>query len=147
MKNKVEEFFDNIADGWNNLDNNYELINKLLLEIGIKENDKILDLACGKGVITPYLFNLSKSKVIGIDISSKMINYAKKINDDKSRYEFIHGDFINYDFKDKFDVIVIFNAYPHFLNPKELSSKAFKITESYAPVELLNPNFSPKPDA
>ena len=123
--NNIELFFDELAPHWDNSDNNYQMIDKLIRKIDIKENSDILDLACGKGVITNKLYSYSKKKVIGIDLSQKMIEGALEKKD--ANNEYVVGDFINYEFQKKFDLIVIFNAYPHFLNKEELFKKAYNV--------------------
>ena len=123
--NPVKEFFENIADKWNNDGNNYKAIEELFELINIKKGDKVLDLGCGKGVISPFIYKYSNTKVIGLDLSSKMIEGAKRINNDINKYEYHVGDFIDYKFDNKFDKIIIFNAFPHFLDKSSLAKKAY----------------------
>ncbi len=124
--NKVKEFFESIADNWNNKsDDLNEIENNLFKEIKINENELILDLGCGKGIITPLIYKYTKRKVIGLDLSEKMIEGAKENNKDSLKFEYHCGDYLDYKFKDKFDKIIIFNAYPHFLDKKALASKAY----------------------
>ena len=124
--NKIKEFFESIADDWNNSKDDLEKIDELLFkEININENEDILDLGCGKGIITNLIYKYSNKKIIGIDLSEKMIQGAKEKNNDNSKYEYICGDYINYCFNQKFDKIIIFNAYPHFLDKDALALKAY----------------------
>lgn len=44
------------------------------------ENGKLIDLGCGPGQTTKYLFNCGMTDIIGIDISIEMINVSKRIN-------------------------------------------------------------------
>lgn len=118
----IKQFFDNIAPKWDALeiikdDHILELFN----QIGIKKGDNILDVGCGTGRVTYILHSLSETPVIGIDISSNMIDIAKEKYKDESYATFICDDFMSYDFKTKFDVIVIYNAFPHFLDVNKLS--------------------------
>jgi ubiquinone/menaquinone biosynthesis C-methylase UbiE len=41
-------------------------------------NEVLLEIGCGSGAFTKYLSNLSFNKIYAIDISSKLIEYAKK---------------------------------------------------------------------
>lgn len=134
----IRDFFNEIAPEWNNNDNNYGLIDELLAKIKIKDESNVLDLGCGKGVITPRLYNYSKNRVDAIDLSINMINDAKIINDDINKYNFICGDFFNYDFENKYDYIVIFNAYPHFLEPSELSKRAYSLLNNNGKLIILH---------
>ncbi len=118
----IKQFFDNIAPKWDALeiikdDHILELFN----QIGIKKGGKILDVGCGTGRVTYILHSLSETPVIGIDISSNMIDIAKEKYKDESYATFICDDFMSYDFNTKFDVIVIYNAFPHFLDVNKLS--------------------------
>ena len=124
--NKIRQFFNDIAPTWHN-DESDELINSLLNELDIKNGDMVLDLACGKGVMTPYLYERTKNKVVAIDISDNMIAAAKAIHQGNDGLVFICADFLDYDFKEKFDHIIIYNAYPHFLDVEKLSQKAFSL--------------------
>lgn len=126
MNNPVKEFFNSIADNWNNKSDDLNIIEELFKEIDLKKNEDILDLGCGKGIVSPFIYKYTNKKVIGLDLSEKMIEGAKKINCDISKYEYHCGDFLDYEFNQKFDKIIIFNAYPHFLDKKALALKASK---------------------
>ena len=123
---KVKEFFDNLAESWTN-DNDFKKVNNLLDLCDIKEGYQVLDIGCGKGVITPLLQERTKVLVDAIDLSDNMINEAKKINSDKSKYNFIRGNFTEYDFDKLYDLAIIFNAYPHFLDIEKVVEKANSI--------------------
>lgn len=57
-----------------------ELLYKLFINnINIKNNYNILDLGCGTGLIGEY-FNKISNNIIGIDLSSNMLEIAKKKN-------------------------------------------------------------------
>lgn len=117
----IEQFFDNLAPKWDGMEiKKDEDILPLLQEIGIKEGDEILDLGCGTGRITSLLHSLSNGNVLGIDISSNMIDIAKKKYEGKDYASFAVGDFISYKFDKKFDFVVIYNAFPHFLDKEGL---------------------------
>lgn len=123
--NKVKEFFESIADNWNNEKDDLNKIRGLFKEIEIKNNEDILDLGCGKGIITPIINEYTNKLVYGIDLSEKMINGAKIKNPDLNKYNYICGDYLNYSFDLKFDKIIIFNAYPHFLDKNTFAKKAY----------------------
>ena len=125
-RNNVKDFFNSISDSWDNLEDDFNIINGLLDIVGIKEGSSVLDVACGKGVITPLLYERSKKEVIAIDISDKMIDGAIEKYKDNPNYHFICGDFLDYNFDRLFDYVVIYNAYPHFLDEKLLKEKAYE---------------------
>lgn len=119
---KIEKFFDEKASYFANHDPHSDeeklsLLNKALVQKG----DVVLDVGCGCGVITPLIFDLTSSDVYAIDLSNNMIQIAKNKNKLNDKLHFIHGNFLTYKFDNKFDKIIIYNAYPHFLDPTTLA--------------------------
>lgn len=114
-KASIKNFFDSLAPIWDkDMIKDDDIINKILDE-GHIDKCKVLDVACGTGVLIPYYLD-RKCNVTGIDISSEMIKIASnKFKDLK----FICGDVEEYK-DDKFDNIVIYNAFPHFIDPESL---------------------------
>lgn len=114
-KESIKDFFNSLASSWDDdMIKDDDIINKILDE-GHVNKSKVLDVACGTGVLIPYYLD-RKCKVIGIDISDEMINIASSKFKD---IEFICGDVETYN-DDKFDNIVIYNAFPHFIDADSL---------------------------
>ena len=124
MGNKeIKDFFDGLAPYWDaHEDTSDEKILSLLKRIGIKKGDAVLDVACGTGRITSLLHDLSGANVLGVDISDKMIAIAKKKYENKPWAHFECADFCAMKGEKKYDVVVLYNAYPHFLKPEELKN-------------------------
>ncbi len=120
----IKEFFDMMAPKWDDMEikKDEEILN-LLKRIGIKKGDRVLDLGCGTGRITSLLHSLSEADVLGIDISSNMIDIARNKYLNQPYARFISGDFLTMDLNDKFDDIVIYNAFPHFMPASLLAKK------------------------
>ena len=114
---KVKSFFDMYAPSWDEHQVRNEAVIDLILEkSGVKEGSHILDVATGTGVlIGDYLKR--KARVTGIDISDEMIRIAKEKYPD---VEFICADAQSCCFEKSFDVIMIYNAFPHFGEPDRL---------------------------
>lgn len=125
--NEVKEFFDSLAPSWDANQPDREAAIKALIErVDIHEGDSVLDLACGTGTITSFLHDFSGSDVYGLDLSPKMIEIAKAKYLDRPWAHFEEGDFLSWDKEEKFDVIVLYNAYPHFKDPALLSERFAK---------------------
>lgn len=121
--NPIEEFFDKLAPTWDEGDHTYDKrVGPLLDRLPIKKGDDVLDLACGTGVITGLLHEKSEIEVTGLDLSSKMIEIARTKYSKAPWAKFEAGDFLEYSGK-SFDWIIIYNAYPHFLDPNSLAKK------------------------
>lgn len=122
-KRDIINFFDKLACGWDKdqiIDE--DIISKILDMAKIKENSTVLDVACGTGVLFPYYLDKKVKKIFGIDISKNMTEIAKEKFSNEN-IEIICGDALEYDFNEKFDNIMIYNAFPHFTEPEKLISK------------------------
>lgn len=116
---KIKDFFDKKALHWDSHEvKTQDQLRKLLRFLPIAEGMKVVDLACGTGVVTEILYEMSKTKITAIDISPKMIEQAKK-KISSEHADFIVGDYLNLSLN-KADFTVIFNAYPHFLDTEKL---------------------------
>ncbi len=116
-KNQVIAFFDAMAQGWDsNQEHNENAVSYILDKGGITKGKKVLDIACGTGVLfTDYIKR--ESEVTGVDISPEMVRLAK----DKFPYiEVIIADAEEYSFGENYDAVMIYNAFPHFPNPERL---------------------------
>lgn len=138
--NNVEKYFDQVASNWDKHEILPLKIKEDLIELlKIKEGDDVLDVACGTGVITNILFNKSKKQVTAIDISKNMIDIAKdKYHDNINNFNFISGDLLTYNFDKKFDYVVIYNAYPHFLDVEKLIIKINDILNANGHFAILH---------
>jgi len=85
------------------------LENKMNKFIELLQGNKILDVACGPGHDTDYLMKKGFN-CLGIDLSKKMIEFAKKRHKGKFRV----ADFLNLKFKENsFDGIWCSSAFTH----------------------------------
>lgn len=93
----------------------------------------VLDVACGTGVLFPVYLNRDVTSVTAVDISSHMLEQARKKLTDK-RISLVHADIESIEFTMQFDRIMIFNAIPHFPDPQRLLSK---LSKALAPAGML----------
>ena len=117
MGNPVQEFFDALAPNWDKgSEDSLSHVLSLLDRLSIKPGFKVLDLACGTGIITGPLHERFGAEVVGLDISSEMIRIAKGKYEGYEGISFEVGDFFNVDFEEKFDWVICHNAFPHFVD-------------------------------
>ena len=139
MSKSMSEFFDGLSENWDQNElSSKEQRREFLSFLDIKEGEKVLDLACGTGVITSLLQEKSKCDVIGLDISPKMIEKAKEKERENPYIHYYVGDFLSYNFNEKFDHIVVFNAYPHFLDRKAFKNKVLKLLNTNGKLEIIH---------
>lgn len=80
----------------------------------ISPNEKVLDVGCSIGACA-YEVSKKASCVIGIDLSMKNIRQAKKMFSAEN-LKYIFGDATKYDFKEKFDTIILSAVLEHIDN-------------------------------
>jgi demethylmenaquinone methyltransferase/2-methoxy-6-polyprenyl-1,4-benzoquinol methylase len=120
-KKEVIEFFDSFAESWD--DDVVRIqwkIEKILDAAGVSEGKAVLDVACGTGVLIPDYINRKVSRCVGIDISTKMIDIAKRKFSEYENISLLCADAETFEFSENFDCIVIYNAFPHFVNCEAL---------------------------
>jgi len=99
-----------------------QMIQALIDSIQFDTFDKIriIDLGCGTGTIAKRLADkFPNSKIVCLDIASKMIEIAKYKLLDHKNTEFIVGDFSKIDFHEQFDVVVSSLALHHIQTDNE----------------------------
>ncbi|CRH01662.1 phosphoethanolamine N-methyltransferase, putative [Plasmodium relictum] len=107
---------------------------KILNDIELNENSKILDIGSGLGGGCKYLNKKYGAHVYGIDISEKMVNIAKKRNIENKKIEFEANDILMKHFPENtFDMIYSRDSILHL--PLENKKKLFEKCYSW-----LKPN-------
>ncbi len=120
-KQDVIDFFDRCAPSWDaGMIKSDEIIGKILDNAEVGEGMDILDVACGTGVMFDYYLDRKAASVTGIDISPCMAKIAGEKYADNPAVTVICADVEEYAFSRKFDRVVVYNAFPHFPNPKRL---------------------------
>lgn len=114
-KQDVIEFFDKCAPTWDEeMIKSDEIIEDILNRAGIREDTRVLDVACGTGVLFPY-YAARGADVCGIDISPEMVRIAKH---NFPGTEVICADATEISFTEAFDAVMVYNAFPHFPDPR-----------------------------
>jgi len=104
-ENYAKQFIDELS---------HKHLDRILLSQFAQENKdgRCIDLGCGPGQTTKFLFNCGMGNIIGTDLSSAMISKAKEIN---PQIHFEVADMLNLHYKDKsFSAAVAFYAIVNF---------------------------------
>ena len=85
----------------------FNVTNELIKNAKIKSGQKVLDLACGTGLVSKKILNKigRNGEVYGIDSSNSALKIAKKWVGYKKTIHFVRGDAETIQFNTKFDVI------------------------------------------
>lgn len=120
QKSDVIAFFDARAGAWDSeMIRSDEKIRIILDNAHVRKGSRVLDVACGTGVLLPDYLAREVESVTAIDISSEMIRIARE-KFPQENVTFICGDVETEDVGRDFDAIVVYNAFPHFPDGERL---------------------------
>lgn len=130
------EFFDGLADEWRKEEGiSAERLEELFAEIPLSDGMRVLDVACGAGVIDGFL--LSKAVAVdAIDLSEKMIERARS-DESLKGVNFAVADFYEFETSARYDCIIVFDAYPHFIDKENFAKKAFGLLKEGGGLYIL----------
>ena len=100
----------------------FNVTKELIKSAKIKSGQKVLDLACGTGLVTKKILNRvgKNGEVYGIDSSIAALKIAKKWVGGKKNIHFVRGDAETIEFNTKFDVITCQFALFFFPNEQKV---------------------------
>ncbi len=119
-KQNVIDFFDKAAAGWDRVNGqNRQAVAFILDHAGLFPGARVLDVACGTGVLFSEYRARAVGQLTGVDISREMIRTAQA--------KFPEARLLCADAETEplgeFDCIVVYNAFPHFAEPERLIRK------------------------
>jgi demethylmenaquinone methyltransferase/2-methoxy-6-polyprenyl-1,4-benzoquinol methylase len=129
---QMKSFFNGIAADWTDNPAKCAMRDRIVELMRIPAHSLIADIGCGKGVMLPHLLNTNPRALVAIDLAGEMLIPAIRACDDE-RVSFYNGDFLQAPFSG-FDVCVLYNCYPHFLDKAVLRNK---LAECLAPGGLV----------
>lgn len=139
---KIIDFFNKCAPYWDEWAVRKEdILVQLFDNANISAGIDVLDIACGTGFLFPDYIKRNVHSVTAIDLSPEMVRIATEKSKhlwnsntaNHTLYEqsvcpikIICGDAQTYQFDQSFDVAMIFNAFPHFMEPKKIIANTAK---------------------
>lgn len=119
-KQDVIAFFDRLAPGWDaDLIRSDEIIGVILDGAGVGPGKWVLDVACGTGVLFPDYLARQVESVTAVDISEEMVKIARAKFPGEN-ITVLCCDVEKLPLEQKFDCIMVYNAFPHFPDPEGL---------------------------
>lgn len=135
-KEKIKEFFDFFAPRWDNEPiADIAIINTILDNANVYENLDVLDIGCGTGVMFPFYMERSVKSITAVDLSPEMVKIAKG---KFPQADVICGDAENITFDKQFDVVMIYNAFPHFPDPEKLIENLSKAVKENGRISIAH---------
>lgn len=128
-KREVIAFFDRCAPAWDaGMVRHEPVIEAILDNAGVGSGMRVLDVACGTGVLFPDYLSRAAS-VTGIDISPEMARIAAEKFSGEPRVQVLCGDVEEAVFSQPFDVVMVYNAFPHFPDPARLIARLGRLVK------------------
>lgn len=112
---------------------------RLLNLLKIKENDNIIDVGCGPGHITDVIKQITRGRIIGIDISENMIKQARVLYPDIEFRQIAAEDL---DYNDEFDIAFCNSVLPWFSEPTQAIRAIFNCLKKSGRIGLACPGTS-----
>lgn len=119
-KQEIIRFFDHLAPQWDaDMVRSDSVIDTILENAEVRPGAAVLDVACGTGVLIPDYLKRNVSSVTGVDISHEMVKIASR-KFPQENVRFLNADVEEMDCGEAYDVIMVYNAFPHFPEPERL---------------------------
>lgn len=123
QRDDVQAFFDRCAPTWDaELVRSEEIIDIILTGAGVCAGSRVLDVACGTGVLIGDYLARGAASVTAIDLSPEMARRAASKFPQPS-VRVLCGDVEELDVGHDFDVVMVYNAFPHFPQPARLITR------------------------
>lgn len=153
--NYVREYYDDFLKNtrseyadfrWFNSEYNryeYKQTKRAILKIlKCKTSRNVIEVGCGDGVWTE-IFAVLAGQVTALDISSQMLERAKRRLADFANINFIQGDFLNNNLQDeRYDLLCAIRCFEYFPDKKKSVQEMHRILKPGGAVILITKNSS-----
>jgi len=127
-KENVIRFFDACAPDWDaNMVRPERVIAAILDGARVGPGSRVLDVACGTGVLFPDYLARGAAHVTAIDISPRMAELARA-KCPGAPIEVVCGDVETHELPGGYDCVMVYNAFPHFPHPAHLIARLAELT-------------------
>jgi demethylmenaquinone methyltransferase/2-methoxy-6-polyprenyl-1,4-benzoquinol methylase len=122
----VKAYFDSQAEHWDrHTRHDPHKLRYIMRVLDLHAGQRVLDVACGTGVLFPWLLHRNPELLMGIDISEAMTERARAKCQDR-RLRVVTADYYHLA-AGAFDRIILYDAYPHFFDKEKLAQKTFNL--------------------
>lgn len=132
MNQRKAFFFDEIAPKWDGFEDLLRLrqrLEELLVDFGVKPNERVVDVGCGTGNLTLALLSVlgPSGRVEAVDISAGMLRVARaKVRDPRVRWHHVDGGNLPLATGET-DRILCCAVWPHFDDPASIGREFHRV--------------------
>jgi SAM-dependent methyltransferase len=105
----------------------------------LRPGESVLDVGCGTGFFTRALANRTQGRVIGVDIDSEYVEFARRKNSKRSCYAVADARALPFR-NASFDLVISIAALCFIDDPKKAVKEMIRVTRRRFAVGLLNRN-------
>ena len=81
-------------------------------------------------MMIPFYLAAQAGKIVAVDVSEKMVERAREKFGNEPSVELRASDALSLDEGERFDAVVIYNAYPHFFEKAALVEKVYRLVKT-----------------
>ncbi len=99
---------------------------------GDVQGKQILDVGCGSGRYMVEYAKRGARRIVGVDFSSQMLELARALaahEGVQDRCEFLEADFLRYDFKEQFHVVLAMGVFDYLERPVEFLRRMIALSK------------------
>ena len=120
----IAAYFDSVASFWDDDYSEAKAARIVAATVSIPHGGAcVLDIGCGSGSMFLDLLEAGACEIEGVDLSRGMADVAREKFDFDPRIHIMQEDFLAHE-QPGFDVLMAFNSYQHFLQPRVFLQKA-----------------------
>ncbi|MBU3015115.1 methyltransferase domain-containing protein [Poseidonibacter lekithochrous] len=137
---KVIEQFSKQAIPFKKIKGHYNSVDTIISMSEVSKYDKVLDLACGTGIVTCEFAKYAEN-VVGLDLTEAMINQAIEVQNENNltNIKFELGNVHKLPYKDNtFDIVFTRYSFHHFLDKKQVFEEMIRVCKSKGKVIVVD---------
>lgn len=120
--NANRRFFNQMAPTWEDAAEFAPVREEIVRRAAIPAGSVILDAGCGRGVMVPHLLKTEPKTLYELDLSDEMMRLNRLRWEKEPAVSFLCGDLLTMELPSP-DMVIFFNAYPHFMDKKRLARR------------------------
>ncbi len=137
---KGNDFFDEIAARWDEVSRHDSAkVEFLIGKASIEPDMSVLDVGTGTGILVPWILNkvTESGSLTAIDLSDGMLGVARS-KFHSPNLHFVCDDIHSFSCDERFDRIVVYSAFPHFLDKQVAISNMARLLKNGGQLQICH---------